>query len=88
MEIILYTFEDRDGQPVDFKSFHTFDEANDYAQVHALRLIQETYEYTDSVILHDFTVEPHEHYWIALPDGGSLNWLRCRDCDEYMQTVG
>ena len=57
MEVTLYTFEDRDGQPVELESFHGLDEANDYAQVHGLRLIQETYEYTDSVILADFTTK-------------------------------
>ncbi len=84
MEVILYTFEDRDGNPVELESFHNFDEANDYAQVNALRLIQETYEYTDSIILHDFTV--HEHEWVA--SGGSLKWLVCLGCGEYTQTVG
>lgn len=86
MEITLYTFEDRDGQPVELESFHSFDEANDYAQVHSLRIVQETYEYTDSVMIADFTVEPHEHYWEYIRH--SLNWLRCRDCDEYTQMVG
>jgi len=79
MEITLYTFEDRDGQPVELESFHSFDEANDYAQVHALRLIQETYEYTESMMVADFTVEPCEHDWY---------WLQCGKCGGSTQTVG
>jgi hypothetical protein len=53
-EITLYSFEDAEGNEETFTTLN-YDEAREHAIQHQLRLIAQTYEYTDQEMLWDYT---------------------------------
>jgi hypothetical protein len=54
MNLEMYTFEDGDGHTVEFTT-QNFQEAKEYAITHSLKLIANTYEFSDSEVLADYT---------------------------------
>jgi hypothetical protein len=57
MDIHLYTLEDKDGNEVICAGgeFDSFAEAKSAAQEHRARLIDNTYEWSDSEMVEDYT---------------------------------
>jgi len=54
-EIFVYTFEMSEGQDAGSWSTQDYQEAQDYARKHGLRVISNTYEWQDSELLDDYT---------------------------------
>lgn len=53
-EVHLYRFESADGAEGTYTTFNYLD-ARDHAIRYKLKLIEETYEYSDSELVEDFT---------------------------------
>lgn len=57
--VYIYTFEDSRGYPVEWTTIN-FAEAQEYAQTHNYKLIENTYEWVESAVLEDNTIREDE----------------------------
>ncbi len=70
LSVEIYAFEKADGNPETDWTTQNFQEAENYARDNQCRLVARTYEYIDTDVIADYTVEEDEDEGEDEEEGG------------------